>query len=173
MLTDTRIVVSATEPPRVARSHALQSIDARWVFALIILVMSSCSGCGLTETTASDSQIRPAGGDCEVDAGVVFAGCPSYFCVPLSRLGLTSSDEVESINSSCECIKPSLVRYAATSTSVVDGLRLEFVAEDLSENPTPESMHLAVVVTLKLIAGKSKNVTVNFLCAPILGQREP
>ncbi|MCA9172319.1 MAG: hypothetical protein KDB23_31860, partial [Planctomycetales bacterium] len=116
---------------------------------------------------------RPAGGDCEVDAGVVFAGCPCYFCLPLSRLGLTSSDEIESINSSCECIKPSLVRYAATPTAIVDGLRLEFVAEDLSEDPTLEPMHLAVVVTLKLIGGKSKSVTVNFLCAPILSQREP
>ncbi|MEZ6034944.1 MAG: hypothetical protein R3C17_17770 [Planctomycetaceae bacterium] len=142
------------------------------MFALIILVMSSCSGCDLTETTASDSQIRPAGGDCEVDAGVVFAGCPSYFCVPLSRLGLTSSDEIELVNSSCECIKPSLVRYAATSTAIVDGLKLEFVAEEHTPDTLSQPLHLAIDVTLKLGGDKVRTVTIKLIHTQLVAAGE-
>ena len=92
--------------------------------------------------------------------------------MPLSRIGLSSSAEIETLDSSCECVKPTLVRYSVTSTTVADGLLLEFVAEDHSSDSTPQPVHLAVDVKLMLVGGKSRAVTVHFLHAPILNQGE-
>ena len=135
-------------------------------------MLFSCAGCGLPETTASDPQIQQVSDRCEIDAGVVFCDRTTSFCLPLSRIGIASSGEIESLDSSCECVKPTLVRYSDMSATVADGLMLEFVTEDHASGSVPEPMHLAVDVKLKLFGGKSRTVTVNFLHAPLLDQGE-
>jgi len=136
------------------------------------MLLFSCTGCGLAETTASDSQIQQLSDRCEIDAGVVFCGRAASYCMPLSRIGLSSSGEIATLDSSCECVKPTLVRYSVTSTTVAEGLLLEFVAEEQSSDSTPQPVHLAVEVKLKLVGGKSRTVTVNFLHALLHDQGE-
>jgi len=109
----------------------------------------------------------------EIDAGVVFCDRATSFCLPLSRIGLKSSSEVESLDSSCECVKPTLVRYSDTSATVAAGLMFEFLADETAPDSTQQPVHLAVEVKLTLVGGKSRTVTVNFLHTPPLSDREP
>lgn len=79
-LTGTRIAVSVMEPPVL---HALTKSDACSVFAIMFLALSSCTGCGLAETTASNGQIPSSNAHCEVDAGVVFLLDSGNECLPV------------------------------------------------------------------------------------------
>ena len=89
---------------------------------------------------------------------------------PYRVIGLSSSDEIESLDSSCECVKPTLVRYSVTSTTVAAGLLLGFIAEDDSSSSPLQPVQLAVEIKLTLVGGKCRTVTVNFLHAPVLEQ---
>jgi len=135
-------------------------------------VVFLCAGSGLPETTASDNQAQQEINGCEIDAGVVLSGQITSYCLPLSRIGIASSREIESLDSSCECVKPTLVRYSDTRATVADGLLLEFVAEDNASESEPGPMPLAVDVKLMLYSNESRTFTLNFLHAPLLDQGE-
>jgi len=133
-------------------------------------VVFLCAGWGLPETTASDSQTQQVIDRYEIDVGVVVSDRTTSYCLPLSGIGIASSGEIDSLDSSCECVKPTLVRYSDTSATFADGLLLEFVAEDHASGSALGPMHLAVDVKLILVGGKCRTVTVNFLHAPLLDQ---
>ena len=71
----------------LSRSH--ESSDARRAIALVLMLLFFCAGCDLAETTASDSQIQQLSDRGEIDAGVIFSGRATSYCVPLSRIGLS------------------------------------------------------------------------------------
>ena len=64
--------------------------------------------------TASDASTH------EVDAGVIFSDRSLGFCMPLRRFGLAGSNDIKSIVSSCECVKPSLVQCSDSLTTTDD-----------------------------------------------------
>ena len=99
----------------------------------------------------------------EIDAGVIFGDRSGYLCIPLSRLGISSSESIEAIASSCECVKSSLVRYSESSTTTADGVLLDFTPDELPDDTTPQSTPLGVVVTFSIVGGGTQAVTLNFL----------
>lgn len=64
-----------------------------------------------------------------VDAGVVFVDEATYRCIPLSELDIASADQIESIETSCECIEVYTIVYRKSPTEVAEALRLNVVTE--------------------------------------------
>jgi len=117
------------------------------------------SGCEVSNATSLVGKTEAGPAHAEIDAGVIFGDRSSYLCIPLSRFGIASSGEIESLDSSCECVKPTLVHYSDTAATVADGLLLEFVAEDHASDSTPQPMHLAVDVRLTFSCWRSFSAT--------------
>ena len=139
------------------------------IIVVILLAIASplfLSGCGVSKATPPVGKTEVASANLEIDAGVVFSDRSSYLCVPLSRFGLSSSENIETIVSSCNCVKPSLIRYSDTSTTTADGVLLELTSDEESGDSTPQPIHLGVVVTLTMDSGEARTVTVSFLHSP-------
>jgi len=121
------------------------------------------SGCGVSSATPAvgKSEVTPA--SLEIDAGVIFADRASYLCLPLSRFGISSSDDIQTIVSSCECVIPSLVRYSDGATTTVDGVLFEFIPSEATLDAKPQSVQLGVVVTFTTVSGENRTVTVTLL----------
>ena len=79
-----------------------------------------------------------------------------------TKLSTFEEEKIESIVSSCECVKPSLVRYSDSSTTTADGVLFEFIPDEASAESIPRPMHLGVEVTLTMASGKTRTVTVNY-----------
>jgi hypothetical protein len=116
---------------------------------------------------AASSQLRSNQEGIVLDSGVVFANEACYVCFPLSRLGISQASRVRRIISSCECVRPSLVRYHDHLRQEMDALRLDFVPEGKgtanSGHVPYQSSLLSVEVRLELASGDERKVTVNFL----------
>jgi hypothetical protein len=87
----------------------------------------------------------------------------------LSAIGLAERAEVESLQSSCECVKPSLIQYLTSDQQSRTGVLLEFVPEPtdqtaaLSAHAGTRTALLAVRVDLKLADGRTHRFRVNLL----------
>jgi len=132
------------------------------VFLGIVGLLFS-SGCETPNATPSVGKSEIDSSHVEIDAGVIFSDRASYLCIPVSRFGLSNSDDIETIVSSCECVKPSLVRYSDSSTSAADGVLFEFTSDEASPDTTPQPMGLGVLVTCFMVGGETHIATVNFL----------
>ena len=141
----------------VTRCHC--SLAVQTFFAIASLSFSA--GCEQSHGTPSVSKTELASN--QIDAGVIFSNRSSYLCLPLSRFGISSSKNIQEIASSCECVRPSLVRYSENSTTGADGLQFEFIPEDTPAGTSPQTMHLAVDVRMTMVDGATRTVTVNFL----------
>ena len=84
-----------------------------------------------------------------VDAGIVFADQASYLCFPLDRFNIASAKLVQNIESSCDCVVPSLVRYIGASGQMTDGLRIDFARESTGSSITSAAL-LGVELRLSL-----------------------
>ncbi len=58
------------------------------------------------------------------EAGVILADRSGYQCLSLEAVGLPPSAEVVFVTSSCDCIAPSLVKYATSESKHVSGILL-------------------------------------------------
>ena len=196
---DVRQFNFATQAPKLPSSQApkLPSSQAPWLFRVsgtalaagvsatqrhcslaiaIFLGIASLlfsSGCGVSNATSSVGKTEVDAAALEIDAGVIFSDRASYLCLPLSRFGISNSDDIETIVSSCECVKPSLVRYSDSSTTTADGVLFEFIPDEVPPDTTPQPMGLGVVTTFTMVGGETRTVTVNFLHAPapVLSER--
>lgn len=124
------------------------------------------SGCGVSNMTPSVGKTEVDAAVLEIYASVVFNGRASYQYIPLSRFGLTSSKCIETIVSSCECVKASLVRYSDSSTTTADGVLFEFVPDEPSPIEMPQPMQMGVVITLIMVGRETQTVTMNLRHAP-------
>jgi len=97
----------------------------------------------LVRDTISDPEI------CNIDVGVVFSNRSSYFCLPLKRFKISGPEEVDSITSSCECVKVSLVSYSESSNTNAFGMLCELIADEPAGRKATQPAQLAV--ELKLI----------------------
>jgi len=124
-----------------------------------VLILFGCNvSTATTATTAeTNDDVEPAA--LEIDAGVIFRDRASYLCVPLSRFGLSNSDNIKTIASTCEGVKPSLVRYFGTGAAAVDGVLFEFVSDGKAAEPL--LLGLAIVITMD--DGETRTITVSFL----------
>ncbi len=121
-----------------------------------------CSGCDVSKTTPSiaETEINPS--HCEIDVGVVFRDRSSYLCLPFSRFGLSSSEDIKRVETSCECVKASLVRFSESSTIAADGLLFEFISDEQSHETTLPQQ-LAIEVLLTMVNGETRPLTLSLL----------
>ncbi len=161
----------------------LTSSQAHKFTSLVVLVSVMALGCGesfpSSQHTASsffDDLTRPIQGATDgvvlsIDAGVIEASQPNYSCLPLRTLGISRASCVKSVDSSCECVRPSLVRYTDESGTWEDALRLDFISDVMStlpEQPTPISSRLSVIIKLKLGDSRTTVVRVNYVHAGLI-----
>ena len=111
-----------------------------------------------------------AGASNTIDAGVVFADASSYLCFPLKRFGVESSVQVESITSTCHCVRGKVVVFRDTRGKAADALRIDFLPEEDAKgsgsagtSEEASAANLMVELTLHLRGGRSQVVTIEFL----------
>jgi hypothetical protein len=131
------------------------------------------SGCGVSNATPSIGKTEVDTPAVEIDAGVIFSDRASYLCIPLSRFGLPSSNDIESIVCSCDCVKPSLAQYSVSSTTTANGVLIEFVPDEPSANTTAQPIHLGVELKLTMRGGQTQTFTINFLHTPSFSMIHP
>ncbi len=64
-----------------------------------------------------------------IDAGITFADEASYLCIPLTRFGVGDSEDVLSVETSCDCTQASIVSFNESAQRKSKALRLDFVSE--------------------------------------------
>lgn len=151
-------------------AHQLISISA------VVLVTLGLAGCEVQPrpplvraAAAGETAGRPTAELRALQAGIVLADRPGYACFSLSDIGLAEGAGVESMQSSCVCVKPSLVRYLAADQQSRTGVLLEFVPEPVDQtaalgvHPETRAALLAVRVDLQLADGRTHRFTVNLL----------
>lgn len=156
---------------KLSSSQARKGMASLCESVLVGILVSSFAGCETSirglgpsnqliveQAAVGDPAIVPSE---LIDAGVVFADKANYLCIPLSRLGLTGDDVVLSATSSCECIRPSIVTFHATSNTIGRALRVEF--ENKSDPNSSVPANLSVEVTLELERGALEVVMIQFL----------
>jgi hypothetical protein len=134
--------------------------------------VAGCEGAlpaGIGEQAVVESSVTRT----EIEAGIVFADRESYLCLSFERLGLADGDVVTSVNSSCECVQPSVVSYRSPRGQNAHAVLLRFVEEDSKNSPQTElepsdfavstPVNLGVLIDVKLADGSDKQFTVNLL----------
>lgn len=134
------------------------------------MLAASLVGCGSFTNASSNSVSDFATSDflnapsqCVIDAGILFADEASYVCVPLSRLGIADSDELLSVQSSCECVRPSLVYFDKFLGNTARAMRIDFRPGGTNADSKHTPSNLAIEVTIKLANGKDKSASIRFL----------
>ncbi len=119
---------------------------------------------------ASHSKASPT-----FDAGFVLSDRPGYNCIPLDRIGLPPDAQIVRLESSCECVKPRCVTYAAPGSQRARGILVDFVPEDRDTDPEKGSqatqhppMLLGVIVQVHLADGTRRVFNVDLLHTTLL-----
>ncbi len=111
-----------------------------------------------TATQFSDSQKSSFA----FDAGIVFANEASYVCIPLEKFRINPAQEIVLIKSSCECVRPSVVRYLLQQKEEGVALRLDFV-DDTKGQVEINPISLAVEIKFQFASGTEQSTTIQFL----------
>jgi len=100
-----------------------------------------------------------------IDVGVILPDRAGYLCLPIERLGIEADETLISVESSCECIEPRLVKYLGSDGSQNPAILLDYVDEsvDIAGTHDPQPMNLRVIITVELASGKTHDFTVNLL----------
>ncbi len=156
-------------------SQALRLSGPCFSVAIVVGLILGVGGCdspiGLTAnvTTPTASQLsQPRSSAYHFDAGVLFANEASYLCFPIEKFGIDSTQEILTIKSSCECVRPSVVRYQRQQSEEGVALRFDFV-EDSQAQDKESPVSLAVTIKLQLVSGIEQSVTIQFLHTIIRG----
>ncbi len=103
------------------------------------------------------------------DAGILFANEANYVCIPFEELSIDPAQEITSIKSSCECVRPSVVRYVQRQLQEGVALRLDFVDGSNGQDETsPKS--LAVEIQFEFASGAKQLVTIQLLLTTQIGK---
>lgn len=132
------------------------------------LVLAAASGCerdGLSTPVRLETAERFAV-EVTVEAGVVLGDRAGYLCLPFADLGLERRAEVVDLESSCECVHPSLVDYAEVDGQRRPAVLLEFVPEsdgDSTDHSELRAARMGVFVEATLASGQVYRFTVDLL----------
>lgn len=142
-----------------------------WFFVVIGLLVTSLVGCGPITEASGNSVAEIEASDfnssvqCVIDAGIVFANEESYLCVPLSRVGIMDSDEVVSVQTSCDCTQASIVQFYKSSAETTRALRIDFTRDSATASTKRAPSNLSVEVTLLPHDGRVVTAKIQFMCA--------
>ena len=84
-------------------------------------------------------------------------------CFVLSRLGITDTVEVMSLQSSCECIRPTIVHFYDAQGKTTRALRIDFPPESAHPSLDKSPCNLTVNVTVQLNSGLTIVTSLRFL----------
>jgi hypothetical protein len=105
-----------------------------------------------------------------IEAGIVLADQDGYFCMPLEQVGMSEDAEIVALKSSCDCVQPRLVQYAADGDQIRQAILLEYVPDLPSTGTAGEArasdiqpVHLGAIIEVVLVDGTKQDFTVNLL----------
>ena len=104
------------------------------------------------------------------DAGVLFANEASYLCIPLEKLRINPAQEILSVKSSCECVRPSVVRFLQRRSQEGVALRLDFVEDTKGQEDETSPSSLAGEIKFEFASGTEQSVTIQFLHTRKMGK---
>ncbi len=141
----------------------------------LLLALLACVGCTPQEPVALEAQAgysapraaNPTGSI--VDIGVVFAQRGGQFVFPYSEFGLNDSDEVLSIDSSCECVHARPVQYASGKGRQSPAIEITVESDSV---PASAPQRLRVVLQFSLASGEAREGKVDFLNTNPVTQQE-
>jgi len=148
----------------------------------IVICLPSC-GCFLVNDRLPISSGTQSGNESNTplkfDLGIVDRERGGYFCMPLSRLPLDWSDEIVSINTSCQCTIAKVVEYLRTDGAIKKALIIEIASSSVdidgqslfttaTLNPhVNRAARLAVEVDVVSVSGKTFRITTEFVQSAI------
>lgn len=142
---------------------------------IAIVVLAASAGCDSKENRVSfEAHLRSPEivAPCTFEADIIFADEPSYRCIPLDKLRVSGT--VVSLYSTCECIRPSIVDYQATSRETKKALYLDLQPPESDSNLDESSNNLSVIVTLIIDDGTTQTVVIDVVHARrVKGQSSP
>ena len=106
-----------------------------------------------------------------IDLGYIDLGSNMAFGLPLSRLGLPHDANIESIESSCECVQGEVAVYRGPEPSSSDRVLRIKIREEAngSDGERQESVvPLSVVLSIQCLNGLSRSVIVRFVASELL-----
>jgi len=148
------------------RKRARVDESYRAIAAFLAICLVGCSPVGGSSLESARDVADPGGKkvpSSQIDGGVIFADEASYLCFPLDRFGVASAELFDHLESSCQCVRPSLVRYVGPSGQTIDGLRFDFVHDAAVRESVTNPSSLAVEVRLSLTDSDVRVITVQFL----------
>lgn len=103
-----------------------------------------------------------------IDAGVVLADRPFYLCIPLTKVGLRSDEEIISLHSSCDCVRVQIVKFCESGRQATS---FAFLLESVSDadvgspgsEPDFSPTHLRIEVGVELSDGRTHRFFVEFV----------
>jgi hypothetical protein len=101
-----------------------------------------------------------------VQAGVILADRAGYLCLPFERLGFDEDAEIVSLQSSCECVQPSLVGYLDVDGLERPAMLLLFVPEpgaSEGDRAGAGAARLGVSIEATLASGQTRSFRVDLL----------
>ncbi len=151
---------------QLSSSPALQLSSVKrfaGLLLVLLIVLGTFFGLNVSQTaTKSISTTATIGSDRAIDvfdAGIVFNDQPHYVCILLSRLGVSDSAEIDSIQSSCDCTVASIVAIRESATRTREAIRIDFK----QGGSTERSSSLQVQFTINTWNGDSRNFAIRFL----------
>jgi hypothetical protein len=142
----------------------------------MVLSLAGCDQNRSIESFAvADPGAAPSKSAAVLDAGIVLSDRPGYTCISLDRIGLPPDAQIVRLESSCECVKPRCVTYAAPGSQHARGILIEFVPEHRDTDPgkgsnatQPPPMLLGVIVQVHLADGTQREFNVDLLHTTLL-----
>ena len=98
-----------------------------------------------------------------INAGIVFLDESSYLCMPTSHFGIEESDDILSVQTSCDCTVASIVLYKESKTKISRSLRIDFKPESSPATSNVSPVNLEIKITLKHSEASTTEVAINLL----------
>jgi len=141
-----------------------------WLVVICIpsLVAMGCRDPEAVETSPSKAHLGGSDGlqpNLNIDLGVIFVDDTVYHCFPFEQLRIDDSASVELLVSSCDCVRPSLVRYLDGAGESKFAIRLDFGVAN-TEYDLSRSHSLSVSTSIGFANGSQRSFVVNFVHSP-------
>ena len=153
-----------------AHEHAHKLTWAMLFCCIVVGLIFAAEGCSSPVGFSADATHDSAGSltdsrklSTAFDAGDLFANEASYLCIPLQKLGIDPSQEIVSIKSSCECVRPSVIRFLQRRSQERVTFRLDFVEDTQGHADETSPSSLGVEIKLQFASRTEHSVTVQFL----------
>ena len=142
----------------------------------MVLSLAGCDQNRSIESFAvADPGAAPSKTSTVLDAGIVLSDRPGYTCISLARIGLPPDAQIVRMESSCECVTPRCVTYAAPGSQHARGILIEFVPDDrntdsgkASHSTQSPPMLLGVIVQVHLADGTQREFNFDLLHTNLL-----